>query len=624
MLEAIKHIGKLERSKAGSELDTLVEDLASKRNYSHMLLITFEVRAGLVTRYLETGLEEISSSRKLLYLYRSISSNGANVTPTSLVAKSLETTISNKLDAWIKKNSDNSKDTFFSSLAAVYHEAHDRIVKDVVALYQARSDKKREYALTFLFNDDDTTRYIGDYERFQAFVVQKAAAPGTVQRENHVCSICGNIRPTVYGDIIPGKTLKFYTLDKPGYIASGFSEENSWKNFPVCQDCAMDLEAGTTYVDGHLNFSLGGARYYLLPKLVIENTKVLEHILGEFRNHEKTLSSANQTGEKKATAQEKFEATRKAEKDSERFAIKTMGDQSPAVSFDLLFYDKPQVGTFKILQHIQDIAPGRAASIASAMTASDQSPMFREALPSIDKGTRRGIDFSFWQLAQFFKKPESAKDQTWKQEYLAVVANIFTGAPVGKDYILHQIMQKLHDELLDDVYNNQGKTFSFEEWTLRAFNTLLFLQGCHAIAANYGEVKDMSESTEVSAQLFDGNNAVNTPAKKAIFLTGVLTQRLLNIQWQERGSKPFFKELKGLRLKEQDVKGMFPKIINKLEEYDKNYYAKLEQETAVQFAQAGDNWDLTIDEINFIFSLGMTLATRINKKEDDNATDKQN
>jgi CRISPR-associated protein Csh1 len=622
MLEAIKHIGELKRSEAGSELDTLVEDLAGKKNYSHMLLITFEVRAGLVTKYLETGLEEISSSRKLLYLYRSISSNGANVTPTSLIATSLETTISNKLDAWVKKNSDNSKDAFLSSLAAAYHEAHDRIVKDVVALYRARSDKKG-YGLTLLFDDGGTTRYVGDYERFQAFVVQKAAAPGTVQRENHVCSICGNVRPTVYGDIIPGKTLKFYTLDKPGYIASGFSEENSWKNLPVCRDCAMDLEAGTTYVDSHLNFTLGGARYYLIPKLVVENTKVLERILDEFQNHEKTLASTNQVSEKKATAQEKFEATRKAEKDSERFAIKAMGEQSPAVSFDLLFYDKPQVGTFKILQHIQDVAPGRATLLVNIMTSVDKSPVFDSALPGGDGG-RRSVQFSFWQLAQFFKKPDSTKDQTWKQEYLAVVADIFTGAPVGKDYILHQIMQKLHDELLDDVYNNQGKTFSFEEWTLRAFNTLLFLQGCHAIAANYGEVKDMSESTEVSTQLFDGNCTVNTPAKKAIFLTGVLTQRLLNIQWQERGSKPFFKELKGLRLKEQDVKGLFPKIINKLEEYDKNYYTKFEQEAAARFTEAGDNWDLTIDEINFIFSLGMTLATRISKKEDDNATDKQN
>ncbi len=546
---------------------------------------------------------------------------GADVTPTSLITEP-EKTIHTKLDAWIKKNADGSKDLFFSSLAAAYHDAHDRIVKDVLELYRERSGKKG-YGLTLVFNDDDTTRYIGDYERFQAFIVQKAATPGTVQCENHVCSICGNVKPVVYGDIIPGKTLAFYNWDKPGYIASGFDRKDMWKNLPVCRDCAMDLEAGTTYVDSHLNFALSGARYYLIPKLIVESKTALEHILGEFRTHEKALTSTNEDGEKKATAQEKFEAIRKAERDSERFTIRTMGNQSPSVSFDLLFYDKPQVGTFKILQHIQDVAPGRAALVAETMKTIDCSPVFDATLPGGNDG-KRSVQFSFWQLAQFFKKPDSAKDQTWKQEYLAVVADIFTGASVGKDYILHQIMQKLHDELLDDVYNNQGKTFSFEEWTLRAFNTLLFLQGCHAVLANYGEVKNMSESTEVATQLFDGNNTVNTPAKKAIFLTGILTQRLLNVQWQERGSKPFFKELKGLRLKEQDVKGLFPKIINKLEEYDKNYYTKLEQEAAARFAEAGDNWDLTIDEINFIFSLGMTLATRINKKEDDNATDKQN
>jgi len=621
MLGAIKHIGELERLKAGSELDTLAEDLTRKRNYSHILLITFEARAGLVTRYLRTDLEEIDSSRKRQYLYRRGASMGADVTPTSLITEPKKT-IHTKLDAWIKKNADGSKDLFLSSLAAVYHETHDRVVKDVVTLYQARSDKKG-YGLTLVFNDDGTIRYVGDYERFQAFIVKKATTPGTVQRENHVCSICGNVKSIVYGDVVPGKTLKFYTLDKPGYIASGFSEENGWKNFPVCQDCAMDLEAGTTYVDGHLNFALSGARYYLIPKLVVENKTVLDRILGEFRTHEKTLASTNEDGEKKATAQEKFEAIRKAERDSERFAIRTMGNQSPGVSFDLLFYDKPQVGTFKILQHIQDVAPGRAALIAEIMKTVDCSPVFDATLPGGNEG-RRSVQFSFWQLAQFFKKPDSAKDQTWKQEYLAVVADIFTGAPVGKECILHQFMQKLRDELLDDMYNNQGKTFSFEEWTLRAFNTLLFLQGCHAIPANYGEMRDMSEPTDITAQLFDENNTVNTPAKKATFLTGVLTQRLLNIQWQVRGSKPFFKELKGLRLKEQDVKGLFPKIINKLEEYDKNYYGKLEQEAAVQFAQAGDNWDLTIDEVNFIFSLGMTLASRINKKEDDNATNEQN
>lgn len=625
MLEAIKHIGERERSRATSELDTAAQDLAEKKNYSYMLLITFEVRAGLVTRYLETGLEEIGSSRKRQYLYGRGGGTSPDVTPTSLITEP-ERTIRTKLDGWIRKNADGSKDPFFSSLAVAYHDAHDRIVKDVVILYRARSGKKG-YGLTLLFNDDGVRKYIGDYPHFQAFIMQKAAAPGTVWHEDHVCSICGNVRPIVYGDygdVVPGgKTLKFYTLDKPGYIASGFSKENSWKNFPVCQDCAMDLEAGATYVKQHLNYALGGTQYYLIPRFIIGDKAILEHVLDAFRNYESTLASTSNDGLEKATNQEKFEATRKAEQDSERFAIRTIGDQSPGISFDLLFYDTLKGRAFKIMQHIQDVAPGRATLLVKAMSSVDKSPVFDSALPGGDDG-RRSIQFSFWQLTQFFKKPDTPKDQTWKQEYLAIVANIFTGAPVGKDYILHQVMQKLRYELSDDVYNKQGKMFSFEEWTLRAFNTLLFLQGCHAVPANYGEVKDMGELADTTAQLFDENNAVSTPAKKAIFLTGVLTQRLLNIQWQKHGNTPFFKELKGLRLKEQDVKGLFPRIINKLEEYDKNYRAELEQETATQFARAGDHWDLTIDEINFIFSLGMTLANRINRKEADNATDKQN
>lgn len=621
MLEAIKHIGELERAGASSEMETLVEDLATKKNYDHILLITFQVSNGIVTTYLKTDLEEIDSSRKLKYLYRRGASMGADATPTSLITEP-EKTIHTKLDAWIKKNAEHSRDPFLSSLARAYTKGHEEIAADVVHSYNQRSGKKG-YALTLLFEDGGTKHYVGDYSCFREPLMEGAAAPGHISRDDHVCSICGRRKPVVYGDIVPGKTLKFYTLDKPGYIANGFSEENSWKNFPVCQTCAMDLEAGTTYIDKHLNFALGGARYYLIPKLIFNDEAVLKQALAEFRLQEKTLASTTENSETKATVQDKVEAIRKAERDSERSALRIMGEQSPAISFDLLFYDKPQVGTFKILQHIQDVAPGRAVLIDKAMKSTDQMPIFEETLPGRD-GTRRSVFFSFWQLAQFFKKPDSKTDQTWKQEYLAVVADIFTGAIVGKDYILHQIMQKLHDELLNDVYNNQGKTFSFEEWTLRAFDTLLFLQGCHAIAANYGEVRSMSETIDVVNQLFDGNAAVNTADKKAIFLTGFLTQRLLNIQWQERGSKPFFKELRGLRLKERDVKGLFPKIINKLEEYDKNYYAKIEQEAAAQFAQAGDNWDLTIDEINFVFSLGMTLANRINKKEDDNATDKQN
>ncbi len=620
MLEAIKDIGELERSRTGSDLDILVEDLSTNKNYSHMLLITFDVQGSQVTRYAGTDLEEISSARKKQYLYRRGAPNGCDTTPTSLITDP-EKTLHTKLDAWIKKNADNAAGLLLSSLAVAYHDAREQIQRDVKALYEGHSGKKG-YGLTLLFDDNGARKYVGDYPCFQKCLQQKTAEPGEIRRENHVCSVCGKVQPVVYGDVIPGKTLTMYNLDKPGYIASGFRRENSWKNFPICRDCAMDLEAGTTYMRQHLSFALGGARYYLIPKLIIAQQETLRRVLEEFRSGESKLKQASDDESKKASTQEKIDALRHAERDAERRIIRMMGEQSPRIVFDLLFYDEPQKGVIKILQHVQDVAPGRAQVIQEAMEKTDAMVVFREALPAINKGSRRNIEFSFWQLAQFFKKKDSRTDQTWKQEYLAAVADIFTGKRLGCDALLHQLMQKLRDELLDDEHNQQGKTWSFEEWTRRALNTWIFLQKCQVIPTTYGEVTDMNKS--VSDQLFSDNAAVDTPAKKAIFLTGALTQSLLNIQYRDRGSKPFFKELRGLRLKEEDVKGLFPKIINKLEEYDKNYYIELEQEAATQFARAGSNWDLSIDEINFVFALGMTLSNRIHKKEGNDAGNEQN
>jgi len=59
-------------------------------------------------------------------------------------------------------------------------------------------------------------------------------------------------------------------------------------------------------------------------------------------------------------------------------------------------------------------------------------------------------------------------------------------------------------------------------------------------------------------------------------LTGVLTEKLLNIQYKERGSKPFYSRLNGLKLNKNIVKRIYTEAINKLNEYNKNYYKELE------------------------------------------------
>lgn len=111
----------------------------------------------------------------------------------------------------------------------------------------------------------------------------------------------------------------------------------------------------------------------------------------------------------------------------------------------------------------------------------------------------------------------------------------------------------------------------------------------------------------------------DSDAKRAIFLEGVLTQKLLNIQYQERNATPFRIKLKGLSLDEKQVKKLLPEIQNKLEEYGKNYYRTLESRISKHFISAGNGWKMSNDEISFYFVLGMNLSYLFKtKKEDSN------
>ena len=106
--------------------------------------------------------------------------------------------------------------------------------------------------------------------------------------------------------------------------------------------------------------------------------------------------------------------------------------------------------------------------------------------------------------------------------------------------------------------------------------------------------------------------SLNTPSKRGIFLLGALTQMLLNIQGQERGSTPFFKNLKGLKMNEEDIKGLFPKITSKLMEYDRFDSGK--KELAEEIAKnllSQEKFGLSIDEINFYFASGMALSKEV-------------
>lgn len=64
---------------------------------------------------------------------------------------------------------------------------------------------------------------------------------------------------------------------------------------------------------------------------------------------------------------------------------------------------------------------------------------------------------------------------------------------------------------------------------------------------------------------------------------------------------------------ERDFLGLLPRVQNKLQEYDSFDLGKqkLAREAAHYLLEAGNNWKMSTDEMNFYFAAGMNLLPEV-------------
>ena len=111
---------------------------------------------------------------------------------------------------------------------------------------------------------------------------------------------------------------------------------------------------------------------------------------------------------------------------------------------------------------------------------------------------------------------------------------------------------------------------------------------------------------------------LDSPSKKATFLLGGLTRKLMNKQYKELGSTPFYNKLWGLSLDQKKIHKLYPMVINKLQEYNAGYMMDLEKEISKNLVESEKDWNLNRDEISYYFVLGFTLPYfDRNEKEDE-------
>jgi len=625
MIVAIKEIGEYALEKEGKNvnepLDILIDDPESNHKnplYKNILLILLEKSNGNY-RYMGIDIEEYSQNKIKKYLYKQGSPKGTDVTPTSRITTPESTFSNTKILPWFKNYTKDGSEgsNFLVKIGRCITENKEKILKDLKAKYGEISGKKEKAVLTLKIDD----KYIGEYDIFKKILLEKSkegfySKYGKISKvENEICCVCNKRKAEVYGFV---STYSFYTVDKPGFVSGGFQQKDAWKTYPVCLNCALKLEEGKKYLGDNMNFNFYGFNYLVIPKFV---SKVEEETKKEI--FKKIEQQRNPKFRKK-------EINRLTLDENE--ILDVMSDQKNYLNLNLMFYEKSNAA-FNILLYIEDVIPSRLKTLFGVKKEVDKIDIFKECMiPIFENKKKTGekpLDFNFGVVRTFF--PRISNNRTYDKYFLDIANKIFTNKSVDYNFLLRFIMQKIREEFVND---NPTKISTLKGFMLlNYFNKLGLIENFkNKKDITNKEVKKMdennlekglSEEKELSEKIdeFFGyfSDLFDNDAKKAIFLEGVLTQFLLNIQYQERGATPFRVKLKGLKLDEKQIKKLLPEIQNKLEEYGKNYYRILESIISECFLSAGNGWDLTNDEISFYFVLGMNLYYKFKiKKENSN------
>lgn len=598
MINAIAELGQYKRKENQMDfLDMILDDSFDRGRNKHLFIVVFDENR----KFHEVKYREFDSSYKKKILYKRGPSSGTDFTTTSKITN-VRTTLSRKFIKWFEQNKNNEllsddERSFLSKLFISLKKHKDEIIEKIESQSDFITDKSGRVLTLGFLDKNGSVNLIGSNRIFKKILFDKAQEDFKYSKTNKVfsyskekaCSICNN-EAEVFGFFTD---LKFYNVDKAGMITGGFQYKNSWKNYPVCLDCALDIRNGYMMLQDQLDFSFYGLRYYFIPRILDKKNynNILDVIL-DFKNNPKFKTE---------------DIKRLTNDEDELFEFIKEGQSN--LSFDLFFYGKPQKSVLRILLVIEELFPSRLNVLFKAKKLIDNIIFFKQAR---NKENRPLCYFNFGIVRNFF--PRSDTEGNRDKYFLEISEKIFKDKPIDLQFIIQNIMHKIRSRFSKDK----------STWldSIKGFMFVIYL----IILKNSNE----SGEVKLNQQFFEGfkiqkydelgnkidmffesfNNFFITDAHRSIFLIGVLTQFLLNIQKRERDSSPFRSRLKGLKMSAYDISILLPEIINKLEDYGKNDYRPLEEITSKYLLSAGNynQWRLSVDEMNFVFVIGMNLS----------------
>ena len=624
MIEAIYNVGVYALDNKHVSLDDaeqvteiLCEDPKSSDLYKTIITVELNKKGEDIT-FCRVSNEEYTSEKIFRYLYRRGGSNGPDLSPTCRLTEPKKT-FRGKFLKWFDADfSDPSyglteeEHALLTNIKACILSNSKQILEAITAEYNSLKKERQSGIITIIVDDNGEKKYLGDISAFRKLLRVNALANYSQKfnkiskSKNQTCTICREKRAEVYGFV---STYNFYTVDKPGMVSGGFDQSKAWKNYPVCKDCALTLEEGKKFLEENAKFRFYGFDYLLIPKPL--NSDVDNEVYERLEDYHREGAKIRITKDYKKLLDE-----------TEEDVVYYLAGKRNTFHCNILIYAASN-NEFKILRYIEGVFPKRLLELFEAKEFVDRNRYFKEYNVKVyEKRKQTGekpLEFNFGSFWYFFGK---RMDEDKSSYFLDIVAKVFQNEKVSYRFFINGVVNRMRKQFA------QG--YSTKEAGMRGLCSLLYLQQLD-ILGDYDHGGNMNEnkireilndpqyenSTQKLNAVFDNfHEFFNRNSTRAVFIVGALAQLLLNIQYTDRGATPFRTKLQGLRLDQRKVSALLPEIQNKFEEYNKNYYRELEKLASEYLIQAGNDWDLSKDEVSFYFVLGMNLASYLKTQKE--------
>lgn len=578
MIKALHDIGKGYIKKNGSGYE--YENPNPNNKYNNVIKIKLICENNEVI-YKGLEIEEFSEDKLDLYLYSKGSSRGGDNTPTTRVSK-LDIPLKKLLNPIKNMNMDSFKKVHeFLSADENYDLINSDIIKNMLS--------KEGYILTLILDN----KWIGQYGEVKDKILSENNKSfyekyETTSKENDKnCYCCKKKKKEVYGFV---NTYNFYTVDKIGFVSGGFDQKKAWKNYPICSECANILEKGKKYIEDKFTDRFSGLSYMVIPKTIfnIEDNDYFEILLEQFENKNK-ISLSEEKGDELLH--------------NEKISLEAISQIENNMMFNIMFFEKDK-NSFKILLNLEEILPSRLKTIFEKKKEIEKREIY---LNLKAKNNYINLKFNFSIFEEFFRK-----DKSNNKTFLDAINSVFTDKAISYDFIIKNFCGPI---IKPSEYKNSYFLARESLLILEVLNELNLLKN-----KTKGEVREMierNEKNEIFLNFLESHEETfDSDLKRAIFLEGVLTQKLLN-QPEQRNSGAFYSRLNSLKMSEKIVKRVFVEVINKLTEYKKkHYYFELEKIIAT-YLTSGNFKELSNDEMSYYFVLGMNLVDVFNVNEED-------